>query len=184
MSILNDSSHPLYVSPENRKIAQQRANKYVEMISGYLEASKTIPTGFNSQTQILENKKRILKVLNATEKEWNDYFWQLKNVIRDVNILAKIIKLNDQEIKDIEKTATQYRWSVSPYYSSLMDPEDEACPIRKQAIDLNVARVRTVECIEYLNLIIYCAGKILQRKCNCRSECEINRVHDCLRHVL
>ena len=134
MSILNDSSHPLYVSPENRKIAQQRANKYVEMISGYLEASKTIPTGFNSQTQILENKKRILKVLNATEKEWNDYFWQLKNVIRDVNILAKIIKLNDQEIKDIEKTATQYRWSVSPYYSSLMDPEDEACPIRKQAI--------------------------------------------------
>lgn len=134
MSILNDKNHPLYVPEENRKIAQERAGKYVNMISDYLHAKKTIPTGFELRDQIAENKKRILKVLNASEQDWNNYHWQIKNAIRDVKILSKIINISDQEAKDIEKTATQYRWSVSPYYASLMDPDDKECPIRKQSV--------------------------------------------------
>jgi lysine 2,3-aminomutase len=42
--------------------------------------------------------------------------------------------LTPEEVKGIEKTATQYRWSISPYFASLMHPEDRNCPIRKQAV--------------------------------------------------
>lgn len=134
MSILNDPKNPLYVAEENRQIARERAQKYVEMISDYLEVKDKIPTGFTSYKHLEKNKKRILKILNSSEKEWNNWQWQLKNSIRDVSILSKIIQLTEQETKDIEKTATQYRWSISPYYASLMDPVDRNCPIRKQAV--------------------------------------------------
>lgn len=104
------------------------------MISDYLDVKDNIPTGFNRQDQIKENKKRILKALGGTEKEWNDWKWQITHAIRDTATLARIISLTQKEIKDIDKTATQYRWSISPHFASLMDPEDRKCPIRKQAV--------------------------------------------------
>jgi len=136
MSILNDPHHPMYVPEENRKIARERAQKYVDMISDYLEVKDRIPTGTNQQERIRERKKGILKVLNASENDWNSWQWHLKHAIRSTEVLSEIIQLTDQEIRDIEKTATQYRWSVSPYYASLIDPEDGECPIRKQSIPM------------------------------------------------
>jgi glutamate 2,3-aminomutase len=134
MSTVNDPSHPMYVPEANRKIAQQRADTYVEMISDYLAVKDTIPTGRNRQTQTQESKKRILKVLDGSEEDWHNWKWHLKHAIRDVDVLSKIISLTDREKNEIEKTATQFRWSVSPYYASLMDPEDRECPIRQQSV--------------------------------------------------
>lgn len=126
----------MYVPEENRKIARERAQKYTDMISDYLEVRDKIPTGFNRWEQIKENKKRILQVLGGTEKDWDDWKWQISHAIRDTATLTRIISLTDQEIEDIDKTATQYRWSVSPHFASLMDPEDRNCPIRKQAVPM------------------------------------------------
>jgi len=136
MSVVKDPSSPMYIPEENRKIARERAKKYVEMISDYLEAREKIPTGLKCYEQYKENKRRILKVLGGREENWNNWEWHLKNSIRDTSLLSKIINLTDEEIKDIEKTATQYRWSVSPYFASLMDPEDRNCPIRKQGVPI------------------------------------------------
>ena len=94
----------------------------------------SIPTGYTRREQILENKKHILKVLGGTEKDWDDYRWQLKNVIKNTEVLAKILHLSDTEIADIQKTATQYRWQLSPHYASLIDPDDRDCPIFKQSV--------------------------------------------------
>jgi lysine 2,3-aminomutase len=124
----------MYVPEENREIARERAKTYVGMISDYLDARDKIPTGFNRQDQVKENKKRILKALGGTEKNWDDWKWQITHAIRDTATLARIISLTQQEIKDIEKTTTQYRWSLSPHFASLMDPEDRKCPIRRQAV--------------------------------------------------
>ena len=134
MSIINDPGHPLYVSEENRQIARERANQYVEMISDYLIVKDKIPTGLNCQEQITESKRRILKVLEGTEEDWNNWKWHFKKAIRDTKTLSQIINLTDQEMREIEKTATQYRWSISPYYASLIDPENRDCPIRKQSV--------------------------------------------------
>jgi len=134
MSVVNDPKSPMYVPEENRRIARQRAEKLVEMISDYLETRDKIPDGFKCHDQYQENKKRILKVLGGTAKDWSNWKWQLKNSIRDVSTLARIINLTGQDINDIKKTETQFRWSVSPYFASLMDPEDSDCPIRKQGI--------------------------------------------------
>ncbi len=131
---ITDPGHPMYVPEKNRKIASERAEKYVEMISDYLEIKDKIHTGLNQQKQILKNKKRILQVLGGTAEDWDNWQWHLKNAVRDTSILSKIIHLTDEEAGEIDRTATQHRWSISPYYLSLMDPEDRDCPIRKQAV--------------------------------------------------
>ncbi len=134
MSVLDDTTHSMYVPEENRQVARERAKKYVELIADYLEVKDKIPTGFNRFEQIKENKKRILKILGGTARDWDDWKWQVAHAIRNSGTLAGIVSLTDQEIRDIERTATQYRWSISPHFASLMDPEDRNCPIRKQAV--------------------------------------------------
>jgi glutamate 2,3-aminomutase len=134
MSIVNDPKFPMYIPEENRRIAQKRSEEHVKLIEEYLKVRDKIPTGFSLLEQHRENKKRILSVLNGTEKDWENYKWHLSNTIREVPILAKIIDLSDKEKQDIKMIEKNNRWAVSPYYASLMDPEDRECPIRKQSV--------------------------------------------------
>lgn len=134
MSIVNDPDSPMYVPEKNREIARERAREHTAKISDYLEVRDRIPTGFNRRDRILEQKKKILEVLGGTKSDWDDHRWHLKNAIKNTRILRGIIPLTDREITDIEKTATQYRWQISPFYASLMDSEDRSCPIFKQSV--------------------------------------------------
>lgn len=134
MSIVKDPGTPMYVPERNREIARERSRQHKEMISEYLEARDKIPTGYNRWDRIQGQKKLILKILKGTIDDWDDYKWHLQNAIKDSRILSQIARLADQEISDIEKTATQYRWQISPHYASLMDPENRACPIFMQSV--------------------------------------------------
>lgn len=71
---------------------------------------------------------------DVTEEEWNDWHWQVKNRITDVETLGKIINLTEQEKCDINEVLKKFRMGITPYYASLMDPDDPNCPIRKQAV--------------------------------------------------
>jgi hypothetical protein len=134
MSIVKDPGSPMYVPEENREIARERARQHTAKIADYLEVQDKIPTGFNQWSRIQDQKKKILKILGGTESDWGDYKWHIKNAIKDSQILSRIIHLTDQEIRDIEKTATQYRWQISPFYTSLIDTEDRSCPIFMQSV--------------------------------------------------
>ena len=67
-------------------------------------------------------------------EQWNDWRWQMRNRIRTVDALRDWIDVSDEEAATIERTEAQYRWTITPYYASLMDPVDRACPIRRQAV--------------------------------------------------
>jgi len=125
---------PKGVTEEGRKVASERCREYKELIDDYLVAKEKIPCGLDLQSQYEASKQRILKVLEGDETDWNDWRWQMRNTIRKVETLSKIIELTDQDKKNIEKVAKNVRWGISPYYASLMDPKDPECPIRLQAI--------------------------------------------------
>jgi len=124
----------MFVPAKNREIAQERARQHTEIISDYLEVREKIPTGFNRLERIQNQKKRILKILGGKEKDWEDYRWHLQNAICDTRVLSRIVSLSGEELDNIKKTATQYRWQISPYYASLIDPKDSQCPIFKQSV--------------------------------------------------
>lgn len=122
--------------PTKRQRALNRAERLKDEIREYLESRKTIHTGFSVIEDIKVRKRRILDVLRGTEKDWNDWHWQLANRIHDVDTLAKLIDLEEQDLADISRVGRHYRWAASPYYLSLADFSDRFGPIKLQAIPL------------------------------------------------
>ncbi len=71
---------------------------------------------------------------DVTPEEWNDWRWQVRNRITALDQLKQVIELNEEEAGGVEKCLETFRMAITPYYASLMDPEDRSCPIRKQAV--------------------------------------------------
>lgn len=72
-----------------------------------------------------DRKKKICAVLGATENDWNDWRWQLKNVIKKLDILEKLVTLTDTERENIkEATTAGVPFGVLPYYLHLMDTDN------------------------------------------------------------
>ena len=68
------------------------------------------------------------------DNEWNDWKWQLRNRITNVESLKKYVKLTEKEEEGVKRCLENLRMSITPYYLSLIDLNDENDPIRKQAI--------------------------------------------------
>ena len=83
----------------------------------------------------MENRSRR-KILfpEVTDEQWNDWKWQVKNRIETLDQLKKYIKLTPEEEEGVRKTLSTLRMAITPYYLSLIDPDDPHCPIRRQAI--------------------------------------------------
>jgi lysine 2,3-aminomutase len=68
--------------------------------------------------------------------DWKDYKWQLKNSIRTVDAFEQFtsINFNDAEREELEQTIAKFPLNITPYYASLIEPENfRNDPIFKQA---------------------------------------------------
>ncbi|MGI6096529.1 MAG: glutamate 2,3-aminomutase [Dethiobacteria bacterium] len=119
---------------KRREIANNRAAELKKRIIPYLEARERIKTGFSLAEVYKVCKKRIMEHFGVSEDEWEDWHWQMRNRISDVETLSNFLNLKQQEKEEIESVAKKFRWAVSPYYLSLMDPNDPMCPVRRQGI--------------------------------------------------
>ena len=71
---------------------------------------------------------------DVSPKDWNSWIWQMKNRIETVEDLKAHMSLTEEEERGIRKCLGSLRMAITPYYLSLMDPENPGDPIRKQAI--------------------------------------------------
>jgi lysine 2,3-aminomutase len=81
---------------------------------------------------MINNRKLLFP--DVTDEQWNDWKWQVKHRIETFEELRKYIKLTDAEEEGVKKSLETLRMAITPYYLSIIDPEDSDCPIRKQAI--------------------------------------------------
>jgi lysine 2,3-aminomutase len=65
---------------------------------------------------------------------WRDWTWQMSQRIGDAEALARWVRPTQDERRAIDELADRFRFRITPYYASLMDPEDPACPIRRQVV--------------------------------------------------
>lgn len=63
--------------------------------------------------------------------EWNDWRWQLSNRLNTVAEFSRFMRLTEDEIVGLS-APEHFRVDVTPYFASLMDPEDPCCPVRLQ----------------------------------------------------
>jgi lysine 2,3-aminomutase len=91
-----------------------------------------VPTG----PKKVEETKEIIPPLwkNVSEREWNDWRWQLRHRITTYEQLKEILELTFEEIEGIKHSKGRLALAVTPYFASLMDPFNPNCPIRRQAI--------------------------------------------------
>jgi len=71
---------------------------------------------------------------SVSPKQWTDWKWQVRNRIMDVDTLAQVINLTDEEEKEIRESMKYLRMAITPYYATLMDPNDPHDPVRRQAV--------------------------------------------------
>jgi lysine 2,3-aminomutase len=78
--------------------------------------------------------KRIPLYKDVSPEDWNDWHWQVRNDIRDVDTLAQVMPLSGRERDDIAKVLKVFRMAITPYYASLIDQGNPVCPVRLQAV--------------------------------------------------
>lgn len=66
--------------------------------------------------------------------EWNDWKWQLRNRITTVEQLRGILDISQKEQDEINSCLTKFKMAITPYYSTLISPENPDCPIRMQSV--------------------------------------------------
>ena len=70
----------------------------------------------------------------VTAAQWSDWRWQVANRIKTVEALRQIIEITEEEALGIAECLRTLRMSITPYYAALMDPINQRCPIRRQAV--------------------------------------------------
>jgi lysine 2,3-aminomutase len=80
---------------------------------------------------------------HVPDEQWNDWRWQLSHRISTYEEFAQIIHLTDEEAEGL-KAKNKFRSEITPYFASLIDPDDADCPVRLQV----VPRARELEGFE------------------------------------
>ena len=71
---------------------------------------------------------------DVTDEQWNDWHWQVRHRVTTVEDLDQLLHLTDEQRVDLERCMGRFRVAVTPYYASLMDPDDPSCPVRQQGV--------------------------------------------------
>ena len=71
---------------------------------------------------------------NVSDADWYDWHWQVANRAETLEDLKKYIELTPEEEEGVKACLGTLRMAITPYYLSLIDPNDPHDPVRKQAI--------------------------------------------------
>ena len=77
--------------------------------------------------------KRAPIYADIPDEKWNNWRWQLSNRINTVEEFDKVIHLTPSERKALS-APDLFRVDITPYFVSLIDPDDPDDPIRKQVV--------------------------------------------------
>lgn len=71
----------------------------------------------------------------VSDKDWNDWHWQLRNRITTVEQLKHLLPtLTPEETAGAMLTGSQLAMAITPYFFTLIDASDVNCPIRRQVV--------------------------------------------------
>lgn len=108
----------------------RRSNELTNKVKPYLQFKRN----FFQKNDYFQRKLIIQNYFNISENQWNDWTWQLKNRINNVEQLNDIFHLSLPQYTQIKEVSKEYRFAITPYYLSLVNKFDETDPIFLQSI--------------------------------------------------
>ena len=79
----------------------------------------------------------------VTDKEWNDWRWQLRNRVRTLEQLQRVLTLVPDELEALKRGGAMLPFAITPYYLSLVDPCDGQQPLRRTVLPSTGEFLRT-----------------------------------------
>ena len=70
---------------------------------------------------------------DVPDERWNDWRWQLSNRVNTLEEVGRVLNLTDDEREGLS-APDKFRVDITPYFLSLIDPDDPNDPIRRQVI--------------------------------------------------
>ncbi len=70
----------------------------------------------------------------ATDDDWHDWRWQLRNRITSLKKLGKFIDLSDSERQAMAFNGATLPLAITPYYAGLISPDDPKQPLRRTMV--------------------------------------------------
>jgi lysine 2,3-aminomutase len=77
--------------------------------------------------------KRAPIYAGVPDEQWNSWRWQLSHRLNNVQELERVLPLTDGERKALSAPGL-FRVDITPYFVSLINPNDPADPVRRQVI--------------------------------------------------
>lgn len=71
---------------------------------------------------------------DTSDEEWNDWRWQSRHRIKTLEQFERVLDLSIEERDCLSSGGTLLPTAVTPYYMSLLDPEDPLQPLRKTVV--------------------------------------------------
>ena len=84
-----------------------------------------------SNTPFVSKRAPIYQDVPA--EQWNNWRWQLSNRLNTVEDFEKVLHLTDSERKALNAPGV-FRVDITPYFVSLINPDDPNDPVRKQVV--------------------------------------------------
>jgi lysine 2,3-aminomutase len=84
--------------------------------------------------------KRAPFFQTVSDEDWNDWRWQMRNRLRTVEDFEHLFPLTDSEKKALN-TPDHFRVEVTPYFASLINPQDPHDPLRQQVMPTSLELV-------------------------------------------
>lgn len=84
--------------------------------------------------------KRAPIYADVPDDKWNNWRWQLSNRLNTVEDFEQILVLTESEKKALSSPGL-FRVDITPYFASLIDPNDPDDPIRKQVVPTSLEMV-------------------------------------------
>jgi len=84
--------------------------------------------------QRTQDYQQISLFKDVNPLDWEDWHWQLKHRVCTKEELSQVIKLSPEEEEGIKKASGRLSLAITPYWVTLIDPEDPTCPLRRQAV--------------------------------------------------
>lgn len=71
---------------------------------------------------------------DATDADWNDWKWQLRNRIKDLPTLERVFTLTADERRTVLELGDRLPVGITPHYATTIDPDDPSDGVRKTMI--------------------------------------------------
>ncbi len=121
-----DSIHLTAIESSGRRAAKERSRQLDDLWAEVDRHMASFPCGLDELAIARRRKRRdkILQILNGTLDDWQNWRWHIKNIVREADVLEKLVRLTSAQKKAVRAARENgLPFGITPYYLSLMEDE-------------------------------------------------------------